>query len=176
MTEIYVDPVSGNLHILNKSVDHRSNIVVNSIDERSTLKLRRNSKQNLENELTAHGGIYFERFDSNGLNTDSMIMGGRDYIMLTTTERGIVDKPNLSLTWRNGKLGIGTTLPKNEIDVVGSISATGKIKGKICVPTYSTKDLKNVKAENGMIAIVYNTGLAINIDGKWIKIELGEEL
>lgn len=176
MSEIYVDPVSGNLHILNKSVDHRSNIIVNSIDERSTLKLRKNSKQSLENEITAHGGIYFERFDSNGLYTDSMILGGRDYITLTTTEWGIVDDPKLSLTWRNGKLGIGTTVPVNELEVVGNINATGKINGKICLPKYSKEDLKNTKFDDGMIAIIQDAGLAVSINGKWLKIELGEEL
>ena len=176
MSEIYVDPVSGNLHILNKSVDHRSNIVLNSTDERSTLKLRRNSKQNLDDELTAHGGIYFERSDSNGLYTDSMVLGGRDYIMLTTTDFGLVNDPKLSLTWRNGKLGIGTTLPDNELEVVGDFYATGKIKGKFCLPTYSKEDIKKVKAENGMIVIIQDIGLAISINDKWIKIQMGEEL
>lgn len=176
MSEIYVDPISGNLHILNKSVDHRTNVVVNSIDERSTLKLRRNSKLNLEEDLTAHGGIYFERFDSNGLYTDSMIMGGSDYIMLTVTDRSIVDNPKLSLTWRSGKLGIGTTAPKSEVDVIGDISATGNIKGNICLPTCSKEDLKNIKVEEGMLVLVENIGLVISINGRWTRVQLGEQI
>ena len=176
MTNLYVEPISGNIHVVNNSPNHRSNIVVHSKDERSTLKLRKDSNKFLDDDLTAYGGIYFERNDREGLTTSSTILGGHNYIMLTTSEDGIVDDPKLSLTWRDGKLGIGKTDPEVQLDVIGNIRSTGYIKGKICLPKYSKEDLKNLQAEDGMIAIIYSVGLAVSIDGKWMNVQIGEEL
>ena len=176
MSKLYVDPVSGNLHILNESPCHRSNLVIHSNDERSVLKLRKDSNISLEEDLTAYGGIYFERNDNTGLTTSSMILGGNNYIMLATSEDGIVDDPKLSLTWRDGKLGIGTTIPEVEVDVIGRIRASSTIKGNICIPIHSKKSLQDLNAVSGMLVYVNNIGLALYTGDKWIKVEMGEEL
>jgi hypothetical protein len=176
MSNICVDPVSGNLHIVNTAPAHRSNLVVHSNDERSVLKLRKDSNELLSNDLTAYGGIYFERNDQEGLTTSSMILGGNNYIMLATSEDGIVDDPKMSLTWRDGKLGIGKTLPEVELDIVGNIRSSGSIKGNICIPMHSKKSLQDLNAVSGMLVYVNNIGLALYTGDKWIKVEMGEEL
>jgi len=170
MTVLHVDPKNSNLHILNDAPANRTNLVIHNNDDRSVLKLRRNSLDNDPNDITSYGGIYFERHDVQGVWTESMILGGEDYILLATTNNGIIDDDKSTLTFRNGKLGIGTTVPKHELDVKGTIHGT------LCLPVLSEEDLKNTVPQNGMIVVSEDHGLIIYINEKWKNISIGEEI
>lgn len=169
-----VDPKNSNLHIINDAPSNRTNLVVHNNDERSVLKLRRNTNSNLENDVTAYGAIYFERSDNQGVWTNSVILGGEDYILLATSNNGIIDNPDCTLTFRNGKLGIANTNPKHSIDTTGNISAN-KLYAKLCIPNITKDELETLDAEEGMFILIEKKP-ALFVNGSWYRIELGEAL
>lgn len=176
MTIIHVESKNSNLNIVNDAPSNRTNVVIHNNDDRSTLKLRRHSNHTVENDVTAYGGIYFERSDNQGVWTNSMILGGEDYLLFASSKDGVLDDPSITLTFRNGKLGIGNTTPKYELDVVGSIHATNNIHGNLCIPTYTQEQIDNLQPTNGMLVLSKDHGLILFLAGHWTKIQLGEKI
>jgi hypothetical protein len=176
MTIIHVESKNSDLHIVNDSPSNRTNVVVHTKDDRRTLKLRRHSKHTLEDDVTAYGGIYFERSDNQGVWTNGMILGGEDYLLFASSKDGILDDPSVTLTFRNGKLGIGNTIPKYELDIIGSINVTNNIYGNLCIPTYTQEQIDNLQPSDGMLVLSSKHGLILFLAGHWTKIQLGEKL
>lgn len=176
MKTIHVDPTNSNLHIVNDAPSNRTNVVIHSNNERSVLKLRKHSSIDSVDDVTAYGGIYFEKENKQGVWTNSMILGGEDYILFSTSNNGILDDPSGTLTFRKGKLGIGNTIPQYELDVIGSINVTRKIHGNLCIPSYTKEQLDSLQPTDGMLVLSSEHGLILFLSGHWTKIQLGEKL
>lgn len=106
----------------------RNDVHIHSTDERSNLKLTRDSATDLTGSTVNYGGILFERNDINGPFTPSFILGGENYIVFAATVDGNFSNLRNFLTWRDQKLGIGTNAPTDTLDVRGNGIFTGTVQ------------------------------------------------
>lgn len=106
----------------------RNDVHIHSTDERSNLKLTRDSTSNLAGSTVNYGAVLFERNDINGPFTPSLIVGGENYLTFAVSADGnFADQSNI-FTFRNKRTGIGTSTPTETLDVRGNGVFTGTLR------------------------------------------------
>lgn len=111
---------------LESSNTERQTFKISTNNDRSILRLNKESDDDLTGSTEPYGGVYFEKNDINGSATNSIILGGENYILFSVSDNGEFTSSSQTLFWVDGKLGIGTN-PGESLDVVGNGTFTGTV-------------------------------------------------
>jgi len=117
----------GNLNI-NSSLGGQTRVEINSQDNRSILKLTRNTASDLTGDLVSqYGAIHFERDDINGPLVTGVIFGREDSIVFGNSADGVLATEDKYFVWKNNKFGIGVGAPTEALDVAGNANISGTL-------------------------------------------------
>jgi uncharacterized protein YcfJ len=112
--------------IVNKtSLNSSTKIRVQSNNQRSSLRLVRQSNSDISGSILDYGSILFERDDSVGLQTTATIIGGSDRLLFGVDSSGIFSESSFVSIGENGAVGIGTFTPAEALDVRGNAVISG---------------------------------------------------
>ena len=157
------------LSIFNNQNNQSVSVQISSTDERSLVKLIRESDSDISSDDLIYGSIFFGRNDSSGLATTGIILGKKDAIFLSVDPAGAFPESSY-ITLKNGNFGVGTYNPENTLDVRGNIKASNFIQfGSI-----TTVERNTLTPVNGMV--IYNTTdnrFQGYQNGTWINLDNG---
>lgn len=137
------------------------------------LQLIKQSTSDLTGDTGTYGKIDFRRNDINGAELVSEIWGGGDgYFYFTADENGLPSArgAEVTMTWKNGQLGIGTYAPSAVLDVQGEITSTSFVQ----FGSLTTVERDDLTPANGMV--IYNTTnnkFEGYQNGAWINLDDG---
>lgn len=101
---------------------------INSLDARSVTSFVRTSEADLTgNTALEYGTILFGRNDLNGPITTSLIISTENALFFGNNPLGTFATGNFYFVWKDNKLGIGTTSPTVELDVIGDAIISGSL-------------------------------------------------
>jgi len=178
---VYTEKIKSTNEITILTDQARSELRILSDDNRSILKLSRQSTGDISGIGAYYGAIYFEREDDVNNVTTSLILGGNERMLFSVTNDGIVvAEETFNIT--NTGIGWGTVNPQAGLEIVGDAIISGTIDaasfrgslvsddstimidainntitsgGYIQFGSYTTTTRDEIAAANGMI--VYNT-------------------
>jgi len=151
---IYTDlitPTTQQLIVKNTTPNDNMSVKINSNDDRSILKLTKESASDLTGVDGHYGAILFERSDVNGSLTTSGIFGQENFLLFGNSADGDMSTDDKLFVWRDNKFGIGTAFPTEELEVVGDT----KVSGFVQFGSLTTVERDALTAANGMV--IYNS-------------------
>ena len=151
---IYTDlitPTTQQLIVKNTTPNDNMSVKINSNDDRSILKLTRESASDLTGVDGHYGAILFERTDVNGSLVTSGIFGQENFLLFGNSADGDMTTDDKLFVWRDNKFGIGTAFPTEELEVVGDT----KVSGFVQFGSLTTLERDALTAANGMV--IYNS-------------------
>jgi hypothetical protein len=146
-----ITPTTQQIIVKNDTPNDNMSVKINSNDDRSILKLTRQSTSDLTGVDSQYGAILFERTDVNGSLVTSGIFGQEDFLLFGNSADGDMTTDDKLFVWRDNKFGIGTAFPTEELEVVGDT----KISGFVQFGSLTTLERDALTAANGMV--IYNS-------------------
>lgn len=117
----FLSTPSGFLRVIQPTNGEPTRLVIDSVDNSGTLKLRRTSTSDISSPILTYGVIHFERDDINGPLITAAMTGGNDGIYLVSDHDGMFTEAGfVSLDGVTHNFGIGTLNPTEKLDVRGS--------------------------------------------------------
>lgn len=146
-----ITPTTQQIIVKNDTPNDNMSVKINSNDDRSILKLTRQSTSDLTGVDSQYGAILFERTDVNGSLVTSGIFGQENFLLFGNSADGDMTTDDKLFVWRDNKFGIGTAFPTEELEVVGDT----KISGFVQFGSLTTLERDALTAANGMV--IYNS-------------------
>lgn len=137
--------------------------IVETVDEKSALTLRRKSASDISGSDLTYGTISFQRSDTGGAATTAIISGTRDklYLAQDATAAYALDK---FVTLVNGQLVIGGVTPTAELDVQGNAVVTGSLTAGAILLSASNIDTDDSSAISVTPAVTFNSDVTVEND------------
>ena len=149
------------IEVSSNAVNTSMQFNITSNNRRSTLRLSRESLEDSSEVRGPFGTIFFERKDSGGSLTSSIISGGIEinsgngFILLGVDKEGThANEANFLSLFESedgARLGIRNFRPDETLDVIGSAS----FSEYVIFGTYTTAERNEIAAQNGMV--IYNS-------------------
>ena len=147
-----ITPTTQQIIVKNDTPNDNMSVKINSNDDRSILKLTRQSTSDLTGDTSSqYGAILFERDDANGALVTSLIWGREDSLYFGNSADGDFSTGDKFVVWKDNKLGVGNTNPTESLDVTGN----AKIDGFVQFGSLTTTERNALVAANGMV--IYNS-------------------